>query len=82
MGGRRSHLGHRDTPSAERLNSVDYGARQQHWFETMATQHVLAGMSDNPVQFRQDPMMALLNQAYRARSGQDDVQIPYLSVPF
>jgi len=48
----------------------------------MATQHVLAGMSDNPVQFRQDPMMALLNQAYRARSGQDDGQIPYLSVPF
>jgi hypothetical protein len=62
---------------------VDNDARQQHWFETMATQRTLAGMSDRPGQFQQEPMMALINQARRARNGLDDgMQMQYFQVPF
>jgi hypothetical protein len=60
---------------------LDNDARQQHWFATMHTQHVLAGMSDRPGQFRQEPMTALINQARRARSGRD-AGIDYMGVPF
>jgi hypothetical protein len=54
----------------------------QHWLETMATQHALASLSDDPGQFRrQDPMLALLNQCHRARSGQDE-GMNYMTVKF
>jgi hypothetical protein len=53
----------------------------QHWLAAMATQHTLAAMSDQPGQFRQDPLLALINQARRARSRQDD-GMNYLTVPF
>ncbi len=60
----------------------DPAAAQQHWFETMGAQRTLFGMSDCPGQFRQDPMMALINQAHRAKTGQDSVGLDYLTVPF
>jgi hypothetical protein len=53
----------------------------ERMFATMVTQHALAGLSDRPGQFRQDPFNALLNQCYRARSGQED-GMNYLSMPF
>jgi hypothetical protein len=42
----------------------------------------LYGLSDNPDQFRRDPMLALMNQAQRARKGHADGGINYLTVPF
>lgn len=55
---------------------------QQHRFATMATHHAFMGMSDQPGQFRQqDPMMAMLNQAHRARTGQDE-GFNAMEVPF
>jgi hypothetical protein len=60
---------------------MDTDAAQQRATETMLTQQMLAGMSDQPGQLRQDPMMALLRQARRAREGQGD-GMSYLTVPF
>jgi hypothetical protein len=53
----------------------------QHQMAAIAAQMTLCGMSDNPGQFRDDPMSALLRQAQRAREGDDD-GISYLTVPF
>jgi hypothetical protein len=49
--------------------------------EAVAAQQMMCGLSDRPGQFRQDPMQALINQARRARSGQDD-GLSYLTMPF
>jgi hypothetical protein len=67
-------------------STTDREARQvdnpmQQQFATLATHHVLDGMSDQPAQFRQDPMTALLNQCHRARRGHDN-GIDYMTVPF
>jgi hypothetical protein len=56
-------------------------AAAQRQMGAIAAQDALIDISDNPGQFRQGPMMALINQAYRARSGQDD-GMSYLTVPF
>jgi hypothetical protein len=53
----------------------------QHWLETMHSQHALASLSDRPGQFRQNPMRALFDQAQRAQSGQDE-GLDYLHMPF
>jgi len=47
----------------------------------MAAQQTMMGMSDQPGQFRPEPMLALMNQAWRARSGQDD-GMNYQAIPF
>ncbi len=61
---------------------MDNEAAQEHWLDNMATHQTLSGMSDQPrQQLRQDPMQALINQAHRARSGQDE-GISYLTCPF
>jgi len=53
-----------------------------HTLDTFAAQHLLCKLSDDrPGQFRQDPMLALINQAYRARTGEDE-GMSYLTVPF
>lgn|GEM_PF-3092279 len=51
---------------------MDYAAAQQHWLDTMATQQALAALSDDPGQFRRDPMSALLRQAWNERFGRSD----------
>ncbi|ORV61488.1 hypothetical protein AWC03_09830 [Mycobacterium europaeum] len=57
-------------------------AMQQHRFATMATHHAFMGMSDQPGQHRQqDPMIQLINQCHRARTGHDG-GMNYMHVPF
>jgi len=60
---------------------MDCGAAQQHRLDTLFTQRTLMALSDNPRQFREDPMAALLRQCGRARDGHDD-GMNYMSVPF
>lgn len=61
---------------------MDSQTAQQRYSEAIATQRTLQGMSDDPGQYRrQDPMMALINQCHRARSGHDG-GMEYLTVPF
>ncbi|SPM29953.1 hypothetical protein [Mycobacterium terramassiliense] len=56
-------------------------AAQKRWTEATAAQRLMIGMSDRPGQFRQDPMMALINQAHRATQSSHD-GIDYMSTPF
>lgn len=61
---------------------MDAQTAQQRYIETTATQRTLQGLSDDdPRRFRQDPLMALINQAHQARSGHDG-GMNYMSVPF
>jgi hypothetical protein len=46
-------------------------------------QEMLIGISDCPGQSSQDPMLALIDQAHQARSGQDERNgVSYMTVPF
>ncbi len=56
------------------MDSNDQGA--------IAAQRLLMGLSDNPGRPGQDPMRALINQAWRAREGQGDTGMNYMTVPF
>jgi hypothetical protein len=47
-------------------------AARQHWLDTMVTQRTLMDLSDNPIQFQEDPLSALMRQAWRAREGYGD----------
>jgi hypothetical protein len=49
--------------------------------DAVAAQRMMCSFSDRPGQVRQDPMQALINQAHRARSGQDE-GVSYLTCPF
>jgi len=49
--------------------------------DAIAAQRMMCDLSDRPGQFRQDQMQALINQAHRARSRQDE-GISYLTCPF
>jgi hypothetical protein len=61
---------------------MDYTAAQQHQFNAMAAQHMLAGMSDNPQQLRtQDPFAALMRQCWDAKHGHTG-GMNYMTVPF
>jgi hypothetical protein len=57
---------------------VDNDAAQQHLMDSMRAQQTLMDMSDQP---HRDPWRAMMTQAYRARSGQDE-GISYLTCPF
>jgi hypothetical protein len=59
----------------------DDAAQERHLDAAIASQRTLMGMSDHPGQFRQDPMMAMINQAHRAQSGEDE-GMNYLTMPF
>ncbi len=48
-------------------------------WNTIVAQQTIISLSDDPRQFHQDPMVALLNQAHRAKTGQGDVGM--LTVP-
>ena len=61
------------------MDTNDVAAQQQ--MGALAAQHTLISMSDNPGQFREPPMSALLRQAWRARERHDD-GMSYLDVPF
>ena len=61
---------------------MDADAGQRHCLESMLAQRTLMGMSDSPGQFRQDPMMALIDQARRAREGHHEGGMNYLTMPF
>jgi hypothetical protein len=56
-------------------------AGQEHWLETMATQQMLSGMSDNPRQFHEPPLSTIFRHAWRERFGHRD-QVDYMQVPF
>jgi hypothetical protein len=61
---------------------VDYTAAQRHELQTLQAQHMLAGMSDNPQQFRgEDPMSALLKQCWREKYGHSG-GMDYMTVKF
>jgi hypothetical protein len=61
---------------------MDHDAAQQPHLNAMATQYMLAGMSDNPRQFRgEDPMAALFKQCWREKYGHRD-GMSYMTVPF
>lgn len=60
---------------------MDLNEMQQHRYATTATHHALDGMSEQPDQFRRDPMLALLDAAHQARSGQDG-GFNAMTVPF
>lgn len=61
---------------------MDAQTAQQRHAETIDTQRTLQGMSDDgPRQFRQDPLMTMINQAHQARSGHDG-GMNYMTVPF
>ena len=57
---------------------MDNDAAQQHLMDSMRAQQTLMDMSDQP---HRDPWRAMMTQAYRARSGQDE-GISYLTCPF
>ncbi|BCP00697.1 hypothetical protein MINTM018_34660 [Mycobacterium intracellulare] len=78
----REPAGAETKPRRDRGRYMDSQTAQQRYSETMASQRTLQGMSDEPGQYRrQDPMMQLINQCHRARSGQDG-GMEYLTVPF
>jgi hypothetical protein len=57
-------------------------AAQKHW-DAVASQQMMCGLSDNPSQFREEPMSALFRQAereWRAQFG--DEPRDYFSMPF
>ncbi len=61
---------------------MDAQTAQQRYYEAVATQRTLQGMGDEPGQHRrQDPLMALISQAHRARTGQDG-GFNAMTVPF
>ncbi|MEY8015259.1 hypothetical protein [Mycobacterium servetii] len=62
---------------------MDAQTAQQRYIETTALQGALQGMSDDDPRrrFRHDPLMALINQAHRARTDHDG-GMNYMSVPF
>jgi hypothetical protein len=61
---------------------MDPTSAQQHHLNTMANHHMLAGLSDNPRQFRgEDPMSALFRQCWREKCGHRD-GMNYMTVPF
>jgi len=60
---------------------MDYDAAQRHRLNTMLSQSTLAALSDDPGQPHQDPMLALINQAWRAREGHDE-GMSYFTVQF
>jgi hypothetical protein len=61
------------------MDTNDVAAQQQ--MGAIAAQAALCGLSDNPGQFREDPMSRLFRQAWRERYGYSD-GMPYLDVPF
>lgn len=61
---------------------MDHIAAQQHRLNTTATHRMMAGLSDNPKQFRgEDPFSALYRQCWREKYGQRD-GMNYMTVPF
>lgn len=46
-----------------------YTTAQQHELNTMMTQPMLCGLSGNPQQYREPPLVGPFRQAYRAWSG-------------
>ena len=61
------------------MDPNDVAAQQQ--MGAIAAQRMMCGLSDNPGQFRRDPMLALMNQAQRARKGHAD-GLSYFEIPF
>jgi hypothetical protein len=47
-------------------------AAEQQQAAALAAQMTLCGMSDNPGQFRENPMSAIFRQAWRERFGHSD----------
>ena len=54
----------------------------QHQMGAIAAQMTLCWMSDNPGQFREPPLSALLRQAWNERYGHSGGGINYMTVPF
>ncbi len=50
--------------------------------DTMAMQHLLAAMTDNPARFAERPFAALIKQCHDARDGSDGGGLHYFEVPF
>jgi hypothetical protein len=63
---------------------VDNDAAHQHWMETMAAQGTLIGLSDNPRQFREPPLVGIFRQAQREweRSQRGGDGMDYMTVKF